>query len=88
MNTYTISATELKKNTSEVLNRVFYEKITAIVKRHGKPYAKIVPPEHTHTGENLDKLLKKYYGIWKDEPWAKNIGKKSRYFRKRKSLFS
>ena len=87
MNTYTISATELKKNTSEVLNKVFYEKVTAIVERHGKPFAKIIPADRTQTAENIDKLLKKYYGIWKNEPWAKDIGRKSRYFRKRKPLF-
>lgn len=87
MDTYTISATELKEKVSEVLNRVYFEKREALVKRHGKPIAKIVPVNVKENGKDMAAVLKKYYGIWKDEPWAKKIGKPSRHFRKRKPLF-
>lgn len=43
MNTTTVNATDLKKNISEILNMVYYEKRVAIVERHGKPLVKIVP---------------------------------------------
>lgn len=88
MNTTYISATDLKKNISEVLNRVYYEKQVTIVKRHNEPIAKIVPVERTKTKEDIAKILDKYYGIWKDEPWAKDIGRKSRHFRNRKITFT
>lgn len=88
MNTSFISATDLKKNISDVLNRVYYEKQITIVKRHDIPIAKIIPVEKTEARKDLAAILDKYYGIWKNEPWAKNIGRKSRRFRKRTVSFT
>lgn len=47
----TISATELKNRLSEVLNQVYYNRVTFMVKKHGKPLVKIIPIEHS------DKLI-------------------------------
>ncbi len=88
MNTSFISATDLKKNISDVLNRVYYEKKITIVKRHNEPIAKIVPLEKTEAKKDISAILDKYYGIWKDESWAKDIGRRSRHFRKRTISFT
>lgn len=86
MNTTFISASELKRNTAEILNRVYYEKIVAVIKRHNEPIAKIVPMVKG-SEETLRSNLDKYFGIWKNEKWAKDIGRSSRHFRKRQTVF-
>lgn len=58
----TISATELKNRVSEILNEVAFRGNIAVIKRYGKPIAKIVP------AENLDKVLNKYFGALPDFP--------------------
>lgn len=73
MNTTSISASELKRNTADVLNRVYYEKIVAVIKRHDEPIVKIVPIEK-------NKSRKSYFGIMPDFPDVTKL----RYFRKRK----
>lgn len=88
VNTSYISATDLKNNISDVLNHVYYERKETIIRRHNLPIAKIVPVERTKTKEDIAKILDKYYGIWKEEPWAKDIGRKSRHFRNRKISFT
>lgn len=45
MNKMTISASDLKRNISEVLNKVYFNKDIAVVERHGKPIAEITPIE-------------------------------------------
>lgn len=90
MNTTTISATELKNKVSEVINRVHYGKEEIIVTKTDKPFVKISPlagKEKKKSKEEIEKLLDKYFGIWKNEVWAKDIGRKSRYFRKRPPIF-
>ena len=79
MDTYTISATELKKRVSEVLNTVRYEKREAVVERHGKPIARIVPVLKADKKKDVSALLKKYYGIMPDFPDVTTM----RHFRKR-----
>ena len=44
MNTIRVSATELANKTSEILNKVRYEDVTAIVERHGVEIARLTPP--------------------------------------------
>lgn len=41
--TFTVTATELKNNTCDILNRVMYGNLTACIERHGKVVAHIVP---------------------------------------------
>lgn len=57
-----ISATELKNKVSEVLNEVSFKGNITIIKRYGKPIAKIVPTT------NLDEVLDKYFGVMPDFP--------------------
>ena len=68
MNTSYISATDLKKNISDVLNRVYYERKETIVKRHNVPIAKIVPVEKAEAKKDISAVLDKYYGIMPDFP--------------------
>jgi len=83
MNTTAVTATELKNNTADILNRVYYEKKIAIVERYGEPIARIVPVEKEKSKKDIEAVLKRYYGIMPDFPEVTNI----RYFRKRKPLF-
>lgn len=77
--TYT-TATDLKQNTSSIINSVFYKKTPIIIKRHGKPIVKIVPLDKTvakkiSTKENLDKFFASIPDI--------EIVKSKRFFRKK-----
>lgn len=43
MNTFTVTATELRKNAADILNRVYYEKKIALVERAGKVIVRMHP---------------------------------------------
>lgn len=43
MNTFTVTATELRKNAADILNRVYYEKKVALVERAGKVIVRMHP---------------------------------------------
>lgn len=86
MNTFTVSSTELKNNISEVLNRVSYEKKTAVIERHGEEIARLVPGFNKRSLTEYRELVDKYFGIWKGEEKSKDAGKPSRHFRKRPLL--
>lgn len=60
MHIVNISASELKKNVSDVLNDVYFDKKTAVIKRYGKIIAKIVPVDKA--SENTGSILDKYFG--------------------------
>ena len=45
MNTFTVTATELRTNAADILNRVHYEKKTALVERGGKVIVRMSPEE-------------------------------------------
>lgn len=80
MNTF-ISATDLKKNVSEILNKVRYGKKVAIIERFGKPVAKIVPfDDSTKTEKNLTDKIKNYFGVLPDFPEVAS----KRYFKRRR----
>lgn len=84
MNTTIVTATELKNNAADILNRVYYEKKIAIVERYGEPIARIVPVEKEKSKKDIEAVLKKYYGIMPEFPDVT----KMRIFRKRKPLFT
>lgn len=43
MNTFTVTATELRKNAADILNHVYYEKKIALVERAGRIIVRIEP---------------------------------------------
>lgn len=69
MHRVSISATELKNKTSEILNGVYYRGNTAVVERYGKPIAKIVPADMFNpfrSKEEIKKALDSTFGILPD----------------------
>lgn len=82
MNSTAISATELKNKLADVLNAVYYNKTTTVVKKHGKPVAKIVPIHETVYRESLKKALDKSFGTLPDFPDV------TKFRRSRKKTFS
>ena len=81
MNKSFISATDLKENISSVLNEVLFKSSLIIIKRHGKPVAKIVPIDENESEpeKNLIPKVDYYFGILKNFPDVT----KDRHFRKR-----
>lgn len=77
MHIVNISASELKNNVSDILNDVYFNKKTAIIKRYGTIIAKIVPVDKEN--KDVGSVLDKYFGVLPDFP---DISKK-RSFRKR-----
>lgn len=63
-----ISATKLKSKISEVLNSVHYNKNIAIVERHGKPIAKIIPIDEGVKKNDLKLALDRTFGSIPDFP--------------------
>lgn len=43
MNTFTVTATDLRKNAADILNRVYYEKKIALVERAGRVIVRMHP---------------------------------------------
>ncbi|OGY28101.1 MAG: hypothetical protein A2802_00420 [Candidatus Woykebacteria bacterium RIFCSPHIGHO2_01_FULL_43_29] len=80
MKTITIPATELKRNTAEILNIVAYGNTVAIIERHGEAIAKVVPVVGgNRTKKEWEEILEKSFGSMPNFP---EVDKK-RYFRKR-----
>lgn len=77
MHIVNISASELKNNVSNILNDVYFNKKTAVIKRYGEIIAKIVPVDKTSI--DTRSILDKYFGALPDFP---NVSKE-RNFRKR-----
>lgn len=76
-----ISSTDLKNKTAEILNLVSFGGIEAIIKRHGRPLAKILPFKAEEKKTNLKENLKRYFSAIADFPEVS----KNRYF-KRKAI--
>lgn len=77
MHIFNISASELKKNVSDVLNDVYFDKKTAVIKRYGRIIAKIVPVDKEN--KNIRSILDKYFGSLPNFPDVT----KERSFKKR-----
>ncbi|MBI2314793.1 type II toxin-antitoxin system Phd/YefM family antitoxin [Candidatus Daviesbacteria bacterium] len=78
----TISATELKNKLSEVLNSVYYSENVAVIEKHGKPIARIVPVEGSKKmmRKDIKRVLDETFGILPDFPDVSSY----RRFRSRK----
>ncbi|MEK7141181.1 MAG: hypothetical protein AAB800_01395 [Patescibacteria group bacterium] len=57
MNTFTVTATDLRQNAADILNRVYYEKKIALVERAGKVIVRIHP-------EIIDTPKESFLGVW------------------------
>ncbi|OGE69134.1 hypothetical protein A3B55_02570 [Candidatus Daviesbacteria bacterium RIFCSPLOWO2_01_FULL_43_15] len=69
MKTITIPATELKRNTAEILNIVAYGNTVAIIERYGEAVAKVVPVVgRMRSKEEIKAVLDKYFGAIPDFP--------------------
>ncbi|MBI5614385.1 hypothetical protein HY947_05650 [Candidatus Gottesmanbacteria bacterium] len=62
MDTFTVTATELKNNPSEIINRVHYEKQTAFIKRYGKIIARMTPEINDKPKESFNEIWDRYAG--------------------------
>ena len=71
-----ISATDLKRDTSEILNSVIFGNNEAIIERFGEPVAKIVPIAKV-IKKDLKDRIKLYFGSLPDFPKVH----KDRFFR-------
>ncbi|MYB52071.1 MAG: type II toxin-antitoxin system Phd/YefM family antitoxin [Acidobacteriia bacterium] len=59
---HTIRATDLARNLGDVLSRVRYRRDSFVVRRHGKPVARVVPIKDETDGVTLGEAL----SIWCD----------------------
>lgn len=83
-----ITATELKEKISEVLNLVYFKNTSAIIERHGKAIARIVPIEREEapskkSRKNIKETLDNLFGSIPDFP---DITRERRFKRKKVSL--
>lgn len=67
MKTIYLSATELKRNTAEVLNAVAYRGDVAVIERFGEPVVKITSVSE-RTRLSGTEILNKYFGAAPDFP--------------------
>lgn len=77
MHIVNISASELKNNVSDILNDVYFNKKTAVIKRYGEIIAKIVPVDKEN--RDIQSILDKYFGALPDF----TLVSKKRNFKKR-----
>jgi prevent-host-death family protein len=78
MNTIKVTASELKNNLAEVLNKVAFGNTRVEVERHGKVIAEIVPPKDSGVVETK-KRMAELFGALPDFPDVT----KDRYTRKK-----
>ena len=68
MSTFTITATDFKNNFSDTLNRVYYEKKTGLIEKHGKVIIRIIPEASSTKKETPAEAWKRYAGSIPDLP--------------------
>jgi antitoxin (DNA-binding transcriptional repressor) of toxin-antitoxin stability system len=61
-----VSTTDLKHNTGEILDLVFFKRQPIAIKRHGKIIAHLTPPHATNPKPDYAQILKKYSGTIPD----------------------
>lgn len=80
MDTFNLTATELKRRTAEVINEILYARREAIIERYGRPVARIVPVIKLEAVKSRTAAMKKYFGSIKNFPTVSKL----RYFRRRR----
>lgn len=78
MNTFTVTATDLRKNASDILNRVYYEKKIALVERAGKVIVRMHPENTDISKEPLLDVWNRYAGSIPDFPDIKKFRRNKR----------
>ncbi|MBU2052184.1 MAG: type II toxin-antitoxin system prevent-host-death family antitoxin [Patescibacteria group bacterium] len=68
MNTFNLTATELKRKTAEIINEVVFARREAIIERYGRPVARIVPVIKLEEITSKSAAMKKYFGSIKNFP--------------------
>lgn len=81
MNTFTVTATELRKNAADILNRIYYEKKTALVERAGKVIIRMTPENADTPKESLLEIWNRYAGSIPDFPDVKKFRRNKRHWR-------
>ncbi len=78
MNTFTVTATELRNNASDILNRVYYEKKVALIERAGKVIVRIIPEDAKASKESFLEIWNRYAGTIPDFPDVKKYRRNKR----------
>lgn len=81
MNTFTVTATELRKNAADILNRVYYEKRIALVERAGRVIVRMTPTEPDGAKESFADVWKRFGGVMPDFPDVKKFRRNKRRWR-------
>lgn len=81
MHIASVSAITLKNNVSNILNEVYFNKRTTVIKRYGEIIAKIVPVDKKN--KDVRSVLDKYFGALPDF----TLVSKRRNFKKRTANF-
>ena len=80
MNTFTVTATDLRQNAADILNRVYYEKKIALVERAGKVIVRIHPEIIDTPKESFLGVLNRYAGPIPDLPDVKKFRRNKRHW--------
>lgn len=80
MNTFTVTATDLRKNAADILNRVYYEKKIALVERAGKVIVRMHPDYPDKPKESLLDVWSRYAGSIPDFPDVKKFRRNKRHW--------
>jgi len=81
MNIYskTFSATDLKNNTSEILNLVAYGGYEVVVEKYGNDFVKVVPIVNPKSKKDYRKIMAKYAGSIPDFPEVTKFRRSRKY---------
>lgn len=74
-----ITATELKNNLSDILNKVIYEDVQYSVYRHGKEVVTLIKPDPKEKLKEIREGLKKYKGSMPNFPDVKKYRTKNTF---------
>lgn len=80
MNTFTVTATDLRKNAADILNRVYYEKKIALVERAGRVIVRMHPENTDISKEPLLDVWNRYAGSIPDFLDVKKFRRNKRHW--------
>ena len=81
MDTFTVTATHAKQNFADLLNRVAYEKKTALIEKHGKVIVRVVPEKNTPPKKSLQEIWDSLGGSMPDFPDVTKFRRNKRRWR-------